>query len=74
MLNGVRCRNAFAAEHALREFFDWATMHINEYQSSSSNITSIDMRPLRYAPLLHARLARLFDQRLESFSDFISLK
>uniref|UniRef100_A0A915B7W3 Anaphase-promoting complex subunit 5 n=1 Tax=Parascaris univalens TaxID=6257 RepID=A0A915B7W3_PARUN len=63
MLNGVRCRNALAAEHALRAFFDWATMHINEYQSNSSTITSIDMRPLRYAPLLHARLARLFDQR-----------
>ncbi|VDM36885.1 unnamed protein product [Toxocara canis] len=63
MLDGVRRRNAFAAEQALREYFDWTTMHINDCQTNASNITAVDMRPLRYAPLLHARLARIFAQR-----------
>ncbi|KHN74218.1 Ras-related protein [Toxocara canis] len=63
MLDGVRRRNAFAAEQALREYFDWTTMHINVCQTNASNITAVDMRPLRYAPLLHARLARIFAQR-----------
>ncbi|VDK55779.1 unnamed protein product [Anisakis simplex] len=63
MLDGIRHRNGFASEHSLREYFDLITMHINECQSNAINITSVDIRPLRYAPILHARLARIFSDR-----------
>uniref|UniRef100_A0A0N5AJZ5 Anaphase-promoting complex subunit 5 n=1 Tax=Syphacia muris TaxID=451379 RepID=A0A0N5AJZ5_9BILA len=64
MLNALRNRNPVEAEEALRSFFDCGTIRVNERDSAGEiHFTACDARPLRYAPLLLARLARLFNQR-----------
>lgn len=66
LMNAIRSRNVAEAENALREFFDWTTIKVNDGNAAGiggTSITAVDRRPLRYAPLLHARLARIFGQR-----------
>ncbi|CAG9535382.1 unnamed protein product [Cercopithifilaria johnstoni] len=60
MMNAIRSHNMFEAGEALQQFFDWTAIRINETSSINRSITATDQRPLRYAPLLHARLARIF--------------
>ncbi|VDK73749.1 unnamed protein product [Litomosoides sigmodontis] len=60
MMNAIRSLNMFEAGEALQQFFDWTAIRINETSSMNRSITATDQRPLRYAPLLHARLARIF--------------
>uniref|UniRef100_A0A0R3RIH1 Anaphase-promoting complex subunit 5 n=1 Tax=Elaeophora elaphi TaxID=1147741 RepID=A0A0R3RIH1_9BILA len=60
MMNAIRSHNMFEAGEALQQFFDWTAIRINETSSINRSITATDQRPLRYAPLLHARLARVF--------------
>uniref|UniRef100_A0A1I8F162 Anaphase-promoting complex subunit 5 n=1 Tax=Wuchereria bancrofti TaxID=6293 RepID=A0A1I8F162_WUCBA len=60
MMNAIRSHNIFEAGEALQQFFDWTAIRINETNNINRSITATDQRPLRYAPLLHARLARIF--------------
>ncbi|VBB29586.1 unnamed protein product [Acanthocheilonema viteae] len=60
MMNAIRSHNIFEAGEALQQFFDWTAIRINETSNINRSITATDQRPLRYAPLLHARLARVF--------------
>ncbi|EJD75489.1 hypothetical protein LOAG_17376 [Loa loa] len=60
MMNAIRSHNMFEAGEALQQFFDWTAIRINETSNINRSITATDQRPLRYAPLLHARLARVF--------------
>uniref|UniRef100_A0A915PQ89 Anaphase-promoting complex subunit 5 n=1 Tax=Setaria digitata TaxID=48799 RepID=A0A915PQ89_9BILA len=60
MMNAIRSHNMFEAGEALQQFFDWTAIRINETSNINRSITATDQRPLRYAPLLHARLARIF--------------
>ncbi|VDD92764.1 unnamed protein product [Enterobius vermicularis] len=63
MLNAIRNRNPVEAEEALRAFFDWGAIRVNGRDNNGEvRLTACDARPLRYAPLLLARLARLFNQ------------
>lgn len=74
MMNSIRSHNIFEAGEALQQFFDWTAIRINETSNLSHSITVTDQRPLRYAPLLHARLARIFgykDQALHSLFEAI---
>lgn len=67
MMNAVRCHNMFEAGEALQQFFDWTAIRVNETNNFSHSITATDQRPLRYAPLLHSRLARIFGSKFVSF-------
>lgn len=73
MLNAIRNRNPVEAEEALRAFFDWGAIRVNGRDNNGEvRLTACDARPLRYAPLLLARLARLFNQRFSC--SFLRLK
>ncbi|VDM97372.1 unnamed protein product, partial [Thelazia callipaeda] len=60
MMNAIRTHNMIGAGEALQQFFDWTAIRINETANINRSITAANQRPLRYAPLLHARLARIF--------------
>ncbi|VDN20990.1 unnamed protein product [Gongylonema pulchrum] len=60
MMNAIRCRDMNEASEALQQFFDWSAIRINDSNNLSTSILTTDQRPLRYAPLLQARLARIF--------------
>ncbi|VDN27141.1 unnamed protein product [Gongylonema pulchrum] len=59
-MNAIRCRDMNEASEALQQFFDWSAIRINDSNNLSTSILTTDQRPLRYAPLLQARLARIF--------------
>lgn len=60
MMNEIRCRNPTAAENALRTYFDSAAIRVNDLNLIGTALTITDSRPLRYSPVLHARLSRIF--------------
>uniref|UniRef100_A0A1I7Z447 Anaphase-promoting complex subunit 5 n=1 Tax=Steinernema glaseri TaxID=37863 RepID=A0A1I7Z447_9BILA len=63
-LNEIRCKRVNEAEDCLRLFFDWNMIRLNESgYAPLGKIGRMDVMPLRYAPLLTARLCRIFGQK-----------
>uniref|UniRef100_A0A914WJQ5 Anaphase-promoting complex subunit 5 n=1 Tax=Plectus sambesii TaxID=2011161 RepID=A0A914WJQ5_9BILA len=63
MVNAIRARNMTAAESSLRDYFDWSSFRMRLLAGGNSSLSDTDGRSLRYAPLLNAKLARLFGLR-----------
>ncbi|KAK0417747.1 hypothetical protein QR680_013185 [Steinernema hermaphroditum] len=63
-LDEIRRKRVSEAESCLRLFFDWNMIRLNESGFAPlGKIGRMDVMPLRYAPLLLARLCRVFGQK-----------
>uniref|UniRef100_A0A1I7XD77 Anaphase-promoting complex subunit 5 n=1 Tax=Heterorhabditis bacteriophora TaxID=37862 RepID=A0A1I7XD77_HETBA len=66
MLSYIRTRNMTAAATSLRIYFDYSMFRMNDIIGMTHQRTRLgttDQRPLRYAPLLQARLCRIFGDK-----------
>jgi hypothetical protein len=68
LVNSIRARDAITAEEAIRDYFDWSSVRMRFTDTTIATNANIsifeaDRRPLRYAPLLNAKLARAFGLR-----------